>query len=167
MKTMAHEFAVATPSYTWLKAGTASGIAGGLAEVIFMAAYNLIVGKSGLTILSLITLTFFDREIAFGSIGAFSGLLIHFALSIIVGIFFSIFMFSDKIPISRVFGSGIALLVAIWSFNFFLLLPDINPEFVETVPVNIALFSKLLFGVSMGIYLKLIATPKVEGKKGR
>lgn len=165
MKTMTHELTLATPSDTWLQAGAACGIAGGLAEVMFMAAYNLIAGTSGRTTLSLITLTFFDHEIAFGPLGAFGGLLIHFALSIIVGIFFSIFMFNDKIPFSRVFASGIALLIAIWTFNFFLLLPKINPEFVEMVPVNVALFSKLLFGVSMGIYLKLIATS--EGKKGR
>ena len=45
--------------------------------------------------------------------------------------------------------AGLACGAAIWAFNFFVLLPQINPEFVALVPYAIALPSKLLFGLGL------------------
>ncbi len=152
----------AAPLNTWLKGGVAGGLAGGVAEIVFMAVYCLVSGKSGASILSLVTFTFSDRGFAFGPIGAYSGVLIHLALSILIGISFSIAMFlidnnTDKEPATRTVFSAAVLLTGIWAFNFFILLPRINPEFVAMVPAKAAFFSKFLFGLSLGVFVKLIA----------
>lgn len=161
--------AATVPLNSWLKAGVAAGMAGGVAEVVFMAAYCLVSGKSGASVLSLITFTFFNGGIAFGPLGAFAGLLIHLVLSMSIGVFFSISMFltqgnADRVTLARTVVSGAVLLTVIWAFNFFILLPNINPEFVGTVPAKVAFFSKLLFGLSLGVFVKLIAgTTSLKG----
>lgn len=150
----------AAPLNTWLKGGVAGGLAGGVAEIVFMAVYCLVSGKSGASILSLVTFTFSDRGFAFGPLGAYSGVLIHLALSILIGISFSIAMFlidNNKESATRTVFSAAVLLTGIWAFNFFILLPRINPEFVAMVPAKAAFFSKFLFGLSLGVFVKLIA----------
>jgi hypothetical protein len=36
----------------------------------------------------------------------------------------------------------------VWAVNFFVVLPVINPQFVDLVPYAISLVSKVLFGVA-------------------
>ena len=43
-----------------------------------------------------------------------------------------------------------AVLSAVWVFNFFVLLPVLNPGFAGLMPYGVTLASKLLFGVAMG-----------------
>ena len=42
----------------------------------------------------------------------------------------------------------------IWAVNFFVLLPAINPLFVELMPHGVTLLSKLLFAVAMAATLE-------------
>lgn len=159
----------AAPLSTWLKGGVVGGLAGGLAEIVFMGAYCLASGKSGASILSLITFTFSDRGFAFGPLGASAGVLIHFALSVLIGVLFSIAMFlidnnTDKESATRTVVSGAILLTGIWAFNFFILLPNINPEFVALVPAKVAFFSKFLFGLSLGVLVNQVSgAPALKG----
>lgn len=146
---------------TWLLAGVWVGLAGGVAEVVFMTVYGILTGMSGVNLLNLITYTFFSGTFSFGHLGAVSGLVIHLLLSAVIGIFFGAFMYAvhhgeKGVSYSRVAVSGIAALIGIWAFNFFVLLPHINPQFVSYVPLTAAFFSKLMFGISVGVYGKLL-----------
>lgn len=146
-----------TPAGAWLKAGAVAGLAGGLAEVVFMGVYSQAGGISGATILSLITATFLPAAFAFGQLGAFDGLMIHFILSIIIGVSFGVlqyFLHNNRTSVSYplVAVSGAAMLIGIWAFNFFVLLPRINPAFVAYVPLGPSFVSKLSFGLCLGVF---------------
>jgi hypothetical protein len=62
-------------------------------------------------------------------------------------------------PIFRYFGrpglltGSCMMLAAVWKVNFFILLPVINPEFVNALPYAVTLVSKLLFGMAMATVL--------------
>jgi hypothetical protein len=47
----------------------------------------------------------------------------------------------------------VGLLVAVWATNFFLVLPALNPGFVDLVPYGASLTSKVLFGVAAAFVL--------------
>lgn len=133
-----------------IKAGALAGIAGGVVEVIFMAIYCALTGKDGMEMLGLVAYTFFDG-------GALSGLSIHLGLSVLIGLAFGLVVYSAerfnvvvRYPVA--IASGVAMLIVIWAFNFFVLLPSINPEFVAFVPLEAAFFSKLSFGLTLGLY---------------
>jgi hypothetical protein len=50
-------------------------------------------------------------------------------------------------------------LALVWAFNFFVVLPVLNPAFVTLMPYGITLTSKVLFGIAMGSVL-LNASPR-------
>lgn len=151
------------PVGSWAKAGCIAGFAGGLAEVAVMGVYSVVSGLSGMTILSLITATFAPDAFASGSLGAFDGLMIHFALSITIGAAFGILQYfihknysSVSYPLVAI--SGSAILVCIWAFNFFVLLPEVNQAFVAYVPLAPSFVSKLSFGLSLGLFARFLET---------
>lgn len=149
-----------------LKAGALAGLAGGAAEVIFMAFYCALIGKSGIEMLRLVAYTFFDG----GDQLWLSGLCIHLGLSLLIGLVFGLVVYSaERIGITARYPviaiSGVLMLVGIWAFNFFVLLPLpwVNPEFAAFVPITTAFFSKLSFGVTLGLYRPLLR-PSYAGK---
>lgn len=160
------------PLDKWLLAGVGAGLAGGLAEVVFMSLYSAISGMSGETVLSLITYTFSGSEFSFGQLGAASGLAIHLLLSAAIGFVFGASMYAmrggaDRPSYGRVAVSGAVVLVGIWAFNFFLLLPQINPLFVSYVPLTAAFLSKLMFGLSLGVYGRLFDASRINAEASR
>lgn len=153
----------------WLKAGCIAGFAGGLAEVAVMGLYSGVSGLSGITILSLITATFTSDAFAFGALGAFDGLMIHFILSVAIGAAFGVLQYiihknRGAVSYPLVAVSGAAILVCIWAVNFFLLLPEINPAFVAYVPLLPSFVSKLSFGLSLGLFARLLETSLFAGR---
>ncbi|MBI5563044.1 MAG: hypothetical protein HY894_09390 [Deltaproteobacteria bacterium] len=157
------------PIGAWLKAGCAAGFAGGLAEVAFMGIYSALGGISGGTMLRLITNTFTSASFAFGPAGAFDGLVIHLILSALIGVAFGVLqclLHRARAAVSYpiLVSSGAALLAGIWAFNFFVLLPVINPAFTVYVPLAPAFFSKLSFGLTLAVTGALVdaARPRVR-----
>jgi hypothetical protein len=47
-----------------------------------------------------------------------------------------------------------AALAMVWAFNFFILLPLIDPAFVALMPYPASLLSKLLFGLAGAVMLR-------------
>lgn len=137
-----------------LAAGAVAGLAGGLAEVVFMGGYSSITGLNSSEILRLITFTFFDSTVAFGPNGLWAGLLIHFILSLAIGLCFGAFAryaLKGSFSYSRALVWGAFALTAIWAVNFFVLLPVYNAAFIELVSPGVAFFSKLSFGVALAL----------------
>jgi len=48
----------------------------------------------------------------------------------------------------------ILTLTTVWAVNFFLVLPYLNPRFVDLLPYSVTLVSKLLFGLSAAMVLR-------------
>ena len=137
-----------------LAAGAVAGLAGGLAEVVFMGGYSSITGINPSEILKLITFTFFDSSVAFGPDGLRAGLLIHFALSLAIGLSFGLFAryaLKGSFSYSKALAWGSLALTAIWACNFFVILPVYNAAFIELVSPGVAFFSKLSFGIVLSL----------------
>ncbi|MFQ5735756.1 MAG: hypothetical protein ACE5GY_02710 [Thermodesulfobacteriota bacterium] len=143
-----------------LAAGAAAGVAGGLAEVAYMGVYSHLTGMEAAGILRLVTFTFFDAGVSFGPNGPLLGLLIHFALSLAIGLSFGLFAryALPRFTYTRALVWGLVSLAAIWAMNFYIILPEYNMAFVRLVSPEAALFSKLSFGVLLAIVMKLFCT---------
>jgi len=139
--------------YNWL---LIAGIAGGIAEVIWVGLYTLTVDIQLSEIGRLITTTFYPNSTEL-YLAPVIGLAIHLMLSILLAFGFGYTLLP---VIERIFNTRLTSLVAsivtlamVWKFNFFFLLPIWNPEFVSLLPMTVTLISKTLFGVSMGMVL--------------
>ena len=132
-----------------------AGLAGALAEVIWIAAYCSIMPLTGNEVLQQITASVFPS--AGGAAWAPAlGLIMHFALGIAVAYGFAILVWQ---PVARRMGSGatwctaLLALSSIWAINFFVLLPTINPAFAGLMPYSVTFASKGLFGAAMAATL--------------
>ena len=134
-----------------LRAALFAGLAAGTAEVLWVAAYATATGGDALTI---------AREVAASVIpglGALSaaplvGIGIHFALSAALAIAFvsALWRAYGGRPAPEVITvAAVSVLALVWSGNFLLLLPSLNPAFLEQMPRAATLASKLLFGLTM------------------
>lgn len=57
----------------------------------------------------------------------------------------------------RLYAVVVTALVGDWAFNFLLLLPLINPDFVQIVPYPVSFLSKLFFGLAPAEVLRRAA----------
>ena len=55
---------------------------------------------------------------------------------------------------TRLYGALIWTLAAVWLVNFMIVLPLINPAFVDIVPLGVSFTSKLLFGIAAAACLQ-------------
>lgn len=149
-----------------------AGFTGGMAEVIWVSLYAAMSPLQGSDIAREITVSTFGGPVA-GVLAPGLGILIHFILSITIALaFVSVFW----APLMRRFGQAgvlcgaMTVLAAIWTLNFFVLLPAINPAFVALMPLSVTLTSKLLFGASLGTVLAVasnLRSPASEPTRGR
>ena len=131
-----------------------AGLIGGLCEVFWISIYS---------VLSDVSLSQVGREIThavFPSLAAnyyapIMGVAIHFSLSILLALGFITCLWPMLKNKSKqvLFASTLSVLGLIWAFNFFVLLPVINPTFVILMPYTVTLVSKLLFAYGMAMYL--------------
>lgn len=124
----------------------AAGALGGLAEIIWMYAYNLQHDSH---------LSDIGREIAntlrFSSNNPYLGLIIHLSLSLLIGIVFGKLIVEKfcKDNERLILLSSLLILSGIWFCSFKLILPLVNANMVSIVPAPISFISKMLFGVAM------------------
>lgn len=137
------------------KSGTgiviAAGAAGGMAEVLWIAAAAAALGTDGWAISRAVTTTVVPGLAASG-LAPWIGLLIHLLLSIALAMLF-VRTLSRRLGTATLFLAALAALATVWAFNFLLLLPLINPAFGALLPHPVTLVSKLLFGVAMASVL--------------
>ena len=127
--------------------GVLAGLAGGLAEVIWIWTYAALTNSDATLVARAVTdAVRLHQEIppVAGGVG------IHMGLAAILGV-------ATTLAIRPVIGSlhGIGLygvvsaaLAIVWATNFLVVLPFVSPQFVDVVPYAVSLLSKLLFGVA-------------------
>lgn len=129
----------------------AAGVAGGMAEVLWMAAATTALGADGWAVARAVG-AMVVPAIATSNFAPWIGLAVHFLLSIALATAF-VQVFGRRRSPATLFAGAVAALAAVWAINFFLLLPLINPAFVSLLPYPVTLVSKLLFGLAMAAVL--------------
>ena len=138
-----------------------AGLAGGMAEVAWVAGYSAVSPLAGSTVLREITNSLFPAWAASPMAPAL-GMLIHFTLAVAVALAFGLAVsrsYAATRSRTALMTVSLLALAGIWTFNFFVLLPVLNPVFVALMPYPVTLASKLLFGVAMGATLMLRPVP--------
>jgi hypothetical protein len=138
-----------------------AGAAGGMAEVIWIAAAAVVLGTDGWAVARGVFATIVPDMAAVNAAPWF-GLFIHFALSIVLAAAFAQTL-GRRLRGAQLFFTALATLAVVWAFNFLVLLPLLNPAFVSLLPHPITLVSKLLFGVAMAAVL---ARPSALAESG-
>ena len=136
-----------------------AGFTGGLAEVIWVSLYAALSPLQGWDVAREITVSVFGSPVG-GAFAPSIGLFIHFFLSIAIALAFAVLLWPAlmrRLGQAGVLGGAMTVLAAIWTLNFFVVLPIINPAFVALMPLPVTLASKLLFGISLGAVLAVSA----------
>ena len=141
----------------WIAAGAAAGLVGGLAEVLVVGAYSRVAGIDAAGIAGAIA-----TAVRVDPGSAIAGLAVHMVLSAGLGV-----ALLAAAKGGGVLRAGSARLVhawallalgAIWSLNFFVVLPIVSPGFVHLLPYPVTLASKLMFAVAAVATLRSIPT---------
>jgi hypothetical protein len=144
-----------------LKYGVIAGLAGGIAEIVWISAYAAVANVSPALVATGVT------ETALGPVGGAlavpAGIGIHMALAAILGVIV-VGLWRTLWPEPR--GAALdyaaltAALGAVWALNFLVILPVVNPAFVGLLPYAATLASKLLFGLAMAATLHACERPR-------
>lgn len=137
-----------------------AGLAGGLAEIVWVALYASTAPLDASRVAHEVTASFVAMPM--GTVSVWLGVGLHMLLALAVAAGFAALV---SLPVARrhapalTFTLGAATLAAIWAMNFTLVLPVVNPDFVALMPHSVTLASKLLFGLSMAAVLTTSAFP--------
>src|SRR6186713_970535 len=104
-----------------------AGLAGGMAEVVLVAAWCAVSPLAGGTVLGGITASVFPAW-AGTPFAPTIGLLIHFTLSVAVALAFALVVSRSQAATrnaTALMTTSVLALAAIWAFNFFVLLPTL------------------------------------------
>jgi hypothetical protein len=128
-----------------------AGLAGGLAELLWVMAYSSHARASSAEVARQITATL-APSLASSPFSVALGLIVHFALSVLLASAFCVAVGGLSKPLGRVatLSAAATVLAAVWGVNFFVVLPQLNPAFVALMPLGVTFISKLLFGFAMG-----------------
>ena len=128
-----------------------AGIAGGTVEIIWVLLYSFGSPLQASSVAEEVTRSFLPQMA--GVTAVLAGVLIHYFLAMLIAGVAAIAylrVFAGDIDETTMLATSIAALVAIWTVNFFFVLPVVNPNFVTLMPLGITLVSKILFGLAMG-----------------
>jgi hypothetical protein len=137
--------------------GIIAGLAGGLAEVAWIGVYGAVSGVSLDLVGQEVTRSIVPNFGASSS-SAWVGILIHLILAIClgVGLAFAIGLrLRGHDRIHAEYSLVTLALATVWAVNFLVVLPYLNPGFVDLLPYSVTLVSKLLFGVSAATVFRI------------
>lgn len=133
-----------------LTIGALAGLAGGVAEVAWIWIYAAATGGDAASVARGVTDT-----VGIGALPPVAGgVAIHMALAAILGMAVAVALAPTRLHGARLYGAMIGALAAVWAINFLIVLPLINPQFVEIVPLGVSFLSKLLFGLAAAASLQ-------------
>jgi hypothetical protein len=129
-----------------------AGFAGGVVEMMWVAGYCALTPLRSSEVLHQISRSA-GIHASNGVFASLSGIAIHLLLSVLLALAFALSVWRPLLRRSGVVGNVLASCAAlgmIWTFNFLVVLPSLNPDFADLMPYGVTLTSKLLFGVAMG-----------------
>jgi hypothetical protein len=132
-----------------------AGLAGGLAEIAWIALYSLEGSISPVEVARQVTASLFPAA-ASGPLAPWAGLGLHMLLAWLLAAGFVIGLWSlfRGWPGPRtIWISALATLSLVWAFNFLVLLPAMGSGFAHLMPYAVTLSSKALFAVAMAAVL--------------
>ena len=133
--------------------GLAAGFAGGVAEIAWIMLYASFAGGDSAAVANEVTASI-SPALAASGMAVPLGVAIHMGLAVLLGAAIAI-MLRRALPrlagTVTEFAIVIGLLVTVWAVNFLLVLPAINPAFIELVPLAVGLTSKVLFGAAAAL----------------
>jgi hypothetical protein len=134
--------------------GAMAGLAGGFAEVVWIGLYSVATGTNGFEVARHVADAVFPGVLS-SPFAPTLGLVIHFALSIGLGLVFvlPLELLGRRRP-AALLPAGLVLLAAVWCINFLIILPIVSPVFPALLPVWVTLGSKLGFGAALAIALR-------------
>jgi len=129
-----------------LTTGLLAGLAGGLAEVAWIAIYAALTAADAGAVARGVS----DTLVGQTALPVLNGLGIHMSLAALLGIGIASALQAAGPRLRGIseYVAVLAVLTAVWAVNFFVVLPLINPQFVQLVPYAASLISKLLFGLA-------------------
>lgn len=149
-----------------LTVGILAGLAGGLAEVAWIALYAAASGSDGALVARGVTDTL--RLATQSPVGA--GIAIHMTLAALLGlaVAFALQPLRPRLDGLSFDATVVSVLGLVWAINFFVVLPVLNPAFVEVVPLAVSFVSKLLFGAAAAWSLRIAArAPRLAAADSR
>ncbi len=146
-----------------------ASLAGGLAEIIWVSLYAAFSPLEGATVAREVTASLLPA-LAAGASGAWLGIAIHMTLALVLGYAFAYAIWKPLVrargPLATLAVSALTL-ATVWTVNFFVVLPALNPAFVTLMPYSVTFASKMLFAVAMGSVLAGASRGVVAGKISR
>ncbi len=144
-----------------------AGVGGGLAEILWVMIYSAFTPVSGVVVAREVTASFFPA-LATGASGMWLGIVIHMALALALGYAFAYLIWKPLVrahgPLATLAASALTL-AAVWTVNFFVVLPALNPAFITLMPYSVTFASKMLFAVAMGGILAGVAGRETSAGK--
>ncbi len=139
-----------------LKIGVLAGLAGGAAEVAWVAGYGALTGVATAPVARGVTAAFLPA-LAVEPSGVWFGIAIHMLLAVGLGVVVAAAL-SMRL-LRQIEGWSRSTLIVltlglVWAFNFLVVLPVLEPGFVTLLPVAVTLASKLLFGAAAAATLR-------------
>jgi hypothetical protein len=144
-------------SRTALIAIVVAGLIGGTAEVVWVTLYSAFTSADAAVVAREIV---YSLPFAGARATAANGVAIHLTLSVVLAFAFGLLLWH---PLLRRAGLAVnvvfacAALALVWVINFGVVLPVMNPIFVDLLPYAVTFISKLLFGAAMGVTLYRLA----------
>lgn len=133
----------------------AASLAGGMAEIVWVSLYASFAPLEGATVAREVTASLLPGFAA-GITGAWLGILIHMLLAVALGYAFAYVLWKPLAhPRGMVATLGISVLTlaTVWTMNFFVVLPFLNPAFITLMPYPVTFASKMLFALAMAVTL--------------
>lgn len=130
-----------------------AGLAGGLAEIAWIGANTVLAPGSMVELARQITATFYAQW-AQAPFAPVLGLVIHLALSVVLGAAFGVVVWaplSRRLEPAATMMSAMVAMAGIWALNFFFVLPALNPAIVALVPYTASLAAQAAFGIAMAL----------------
>ena len=151
---------IAKPTPRLAMAGLLGGLAGGLAEVIWIGLYSKAIGTDGFDVARHVADTVFPGILRMSAAPSI-GFAIHFGLSAALGIIATPILsrFAGRSS-AALFPLCLGALALVWCLNFGLVLPAINPTFPSLLPLSVTFASKLLFGLALAGVGHMVMAPR-------
>lgn len=146
---------------TTLRYGAMAGLAGGLAEVVWVSLYAGLAGADAAMVARGVT-TAVGLNALLPNATVLTGVAVHMLLALGLGVAlaFAWRKLSSTLAIAP-YAFGAAALAMVWGFNFFVALPLISPDFITMLPYSVSLASKLLFGLAAAEVLRRASLERV------